>query len=148
VISGEVEAVRRAGELAQAGGAKRVLPLNVSGAFHSPLMEEPSRRFAEALDAETFSLGAYPVYANVSAEPAVDAERWPRILEEQLRAPVRWTETVRNMIRDGIDTFVECGSGEVLSGLIRRIDKEARTFGVSDPATLRAASQGLVPQTT
>lgn len=136
VISGEVEAVKRASELATQAGAKRVLPLNVSGAFHSPLMEAPAAQMAKALDEVQFQLGRYSVYANVTAEPALDAERWPRTLEDQLRSPVRWTETIQNMIRDGVDTFIECGPGEVLSGLIRRIDKEVRTLSVADNVSL------------
>lgn len=132
VISGEVEAVGRASELATKAGAKRVLPLNVSGAFHSPLMEESAIQMAEALKDAEFSTGGATVYANTTAEPALDAERWPKLLEEQLRSPVRWTETIRNMIRDGVDTFIECGPGEVLSGLIRRTDKEVRTMHASE----------------
>lgn len=139
VISGEVEAVRAAGELAASRGAKRVLPLNVSGAFHSPLMEEPARQLGEALMDAEFGLGIAPVYSNVTAEPALDAERWSRLLEDQLRSPVRWTESVRNMVRDGVTTFVECGPGEVLSGLIRRIHKEATTLRTGDLESLDAA---------
>jgi [acyl-carrier-protein] S-malonyltransferase len=143
VISGEVDAVAKAGEIAQAKGAKRVLPLNVSGAFHSPLMEGPAIRFAETLDPETFSLGEASVYANTTGEPAVDAERWPRMLEDQLRSPVRWTESVQAMIHDGVDTFIECGAGEVLSGLIKRISREVRTLRVSDPASLEETVKSL-----
>lgn len=143
VISGEVEAVRRASDLATQAGAKRVLPLNVSGAFHSPLMEGPASEMAQALAAEQFQLGRYRVYANVTAEPALDAERWPRVLEDQLRSPVRWTETIQNMIRDGVDTFIECGPGEVLCGLIRRINKEVRTIAVGDVASLEKTLTAL-----
>ncbi|MEA2553184.1 MAG: [acyl-carrier-protein] S-malonyltransferase [Fimbriimonadaceae bacterium] len=143
VISGEVDAVKRASDLATERGAKRVLPLNVSGAFHSPLMEAPAAEMAKALEAEQFRLGEYTVYANVTAEPALDAERWPRLLEDQLRSPVRWTETTQNMIRDGVDTFIECGPGEVLSGLIRRISKDVRTMNVGDNASLERSSAAL-----
>jgi [acyl-carrier-protein] S-malonyltransferase len=136
VISGEIEAVKKAGELAQQAGAKRVLPLNVSGAFHSPLMELPAAEMAKALAQAEFKLGRFRVYANVTAEPALDAERWPKMLEDQLRSPVRWTETIQNLIRDGVDTFIECGPGEVLSGLVRRVSKEVRTMSVGDRASL------------
>lgn len=139
VISGEVDAVKRASELSQAAGAKRVLPLNVSGAFHSPLMEAPAAEMAKALAEAEFKLGRYRVYANVTAEPALDAERWPKMLEDQLRSPVRWTETIQNMIRDGVDTFIECGPGEVLCGLIRRISKEVKTMSVGDSEGLTKA---------
>jgi [acyl-carrier-protein] S-malonyltransferase len=143
VISGEVDAVRRAGELATERGAKRVLPLNVSGAFHSPLMESSGREMAAALEGVEFSAEAIPVYSNVLAEPSLDMERWPRLLEEQLWSPVRWTETIQNMARDGIGTFVECGSGEVLSGLARRIDKSLIALKVNDMASLAETAQAL-----
>lgn len=143
VISGGVDAVKRASELASSKGAKRVLPLNVSGAFHSPLMEGPAARMVEALEQESFQLGDATVYANVTAEPALDAERWPKMLEDQLRSPVRWTETIQNMIRDGYETFIECGPGEVLSGLIRRVSKEVKTVSVGDPSGLEKLGQAL-----
>jgi [acyl-carrier-protein] S-malonyltransferase len=143
VISGEMEAVKRASELASQAGAKRVLPLNVSGAFHSPLMEKPAEEMAEALAQEEFKLGRYRVYANVTAESALDSERWPKMLEDQLRSPVRWTETIQNMIRDGVDTFIECGPGEVLSGLIKRTSKDVRTMAVGDSTSLGKATEAL-----
>lgn len=143
VISGEVEAVRRAGELASARGAKRVLPLNVSGAFHSPLMEEPAKAMGAALRGARFDSGSLKVYANVTSEPVDDASQWPALLEDQLRNPVRWTESVQHMIRDGAGTFVECGGGEVLGGLIRRTDKSATTLAVGDDASLEKTIAAL-----
>jgi [acyl-carrier-protein] S-malonyltransferase len=143
VISGSIEGVAQASALAQEKGAKRVLPLNVSGAFHSPLMEEPAAEFAKALKEVSFGPGVTPVYSNVTAEPAMDGERWITLLEEQLRSPVRWTESVGQMISDGMTTFVECGSGEVLSGLIRRISKEVRTLSVGTPESLDATVSTL-----
>jgi len=142
VISGEVDAVKRAGELAQARGAKRVLPLNVSGAFHSPLMEEPAREMATALAGASFHAGR-PVFANVTAGPISDASEWPSLLEQQLKSPVRWTETVQALIAAGIDTFVECGTGEVLGGLVRRTDKSVKTLAVQDVPSLTAAIEGI-----
>jgi [acyl-carrier-protein] S-malonyltransferase len=118
VISGEVDSVRLAGEAAVAKGAKRVLPLNVSGAFHSPLMAEAADAFREAVASTTFSAGSMPVYSNVTSEPAND---WPSLLVEQLKSPVRWTEIIQHMLRDGIEDFAECGPGDVLKGLIKRI---------------------------
>jgi len=143
VISGEVEAVKRASEMASTAGAKRVLPLNVSGAFHSPLMEVPAMEMAKSLNATPFQQGRYKVYANVTAEPGTAANQWPRLLEDQLRRPVRWTETIQNMIRDGVDTFIECGSGEVLSGLIKRISKDVKTLAVGDVASLEKTVAAL-----
>jgi [acyl-carrier-protein] S-malonyltransferase len=145
VISGEVEAVRRAGEAATQRGAKRVLPLNVSGAFHSPLMENAAQEMTQALAGAVFGFPSAQrkVYANVTAEPVEDADDWKDLLERQLRNPVRWTETVRNMTRNGITAFVECGVGDVLGGLIRRTEKGARTLRVSDTATLAEAVEAL-----
>ncbi len=137
VISGEVEAVRTAGEAASAKGAKRVLPLNVSGAFHSPLMKDSATQMREALDQTKFASGGR-VFANVIAQPVVQEGRWPELLEAQLKSPVRWTETIQNMLNEGITTFIECGVGEVLSGLIRRIDREAKILRVNDLDSLEA----------
>lgn len=138
VISGDVEAVGRASALATERGAKRVLPLNVSGAFHSPLMEEPAKSMLQALNQVEFQAMPYqiPVFSNVTSEPSDIASSWPVLLETQLKSPVRWTESIQNIMKEGIDTFVECGAGEVLSGLIKRINKEVRTLKVNDPASL------------
>lgn len=132
VISGEVEAVALATPLLQEAGAKRVLPLNVSGAFHSPLMTEPSRQMAQALSDAVFQKGK-PVYANVTTKPVEDPSDWRDILEQQLRDQVRWTDSVRNMIADGVTEFVEFGPGEVLCGMLKRIDKSVpgRRFSVN-----------------
>jgi [acyl-carrier-protein] S-malonyltransferase len=146
VISGDVAAVERAGKLASERGAKRVLPLNVSGAFHSPLMEEPARRMGEALRKVEFTVADWAprVYSNVTAEPADVPNAWPLLLETQLKNPVRWTESVRNIVREqGARVFVECGVGEVLSGLIRRIDGEAVTLKVNDPESLEGTIEAL-----
>ena len=137
VISGEIEAVAAAGKAATDQGAKRVLPLNVSGAFHSPLMEESATEMRKALDAATFSSGDR-VFSNVTAQPVLQPGRWPDLLESQLKSPVRWTETIQNMLNEGISTFIECGPGEVLSGLIKRIDRDAKTFKVNDLDSLEA----------
>ena len=98
-------------------------------------MEQPSKEMGLALAKVTFQAGNLPVYSNVTSEPVLDAGLWPSLLEAQLRSPVRWTESVQNMRRDGIETFVECGVGEVLSGLLRRIDKEATGLKVNDQSS-------------
>lgn len=141
VISGDRAAVERACALASERGAKRALPLNVSGAFHSPLMEAPAQAMGEALGPARFQIGSTAVYANVTA--GRETGGWAELLERQLKSPVRWTESVQNMRRDGIGTFVEFGAGEVLCGLIRRIDKEATTMSVQDPAGLESAREVL-----
>lgn len=138
VISGDVNAVHEASAFLAGKGAKRVLPLNVSGAFHSPLMEESAQQMAVALASASFSEGIAPVYSNVTAGPGSD---WAKLLEDQLRNPVRWSESIVKMREDGVETFIECGAGEVLCGLIRRIDKAAQTTKVLDQATLQAAAE-------
>ena len=147
VISGEIDAVKRAGELANQKGAKRVLPLNVAGAFHSPLMNQPSKEMGVALGHVVFQAGIVSVYSNVTSEPVVDASQWSSLLEAQLRSPVRWTETVQHMRRDGIDTLIECGVGEVLNGLLRRIDKEAAGLKVNDLASYQNTIAALEGKT-
>ncbi len=142
VISGEISAVQAAGEKTMASGAKRVLPLNVSGAFHSPLMDESALEMRQALDAATFSAGGR-VFANVTAQPVVQQGKWSELLERQLRSPVRWTETIQNMRNEGIGTFIECGVGDVLSGLIRRIDRDAKTLRVNDLDSLEATISAI-----
>lgn len=143
VISGEVEAVRAAGVKAQELGAKRVLPLNVSGAFHSPLMEVPSIEMGKALRRATWSAPKVKVYANVTSKPMQDGGDYATLLERQLLNPVRWSESVQHMIEDGVTTFVECGGGDVLGGLIKRISKEVKTLRVSDLESLEATIQEL-----
>ena len=144
VVSGDKAAVERACALATQAGAKRAIPLNVSGAFHSPLMEEPARRMGAALKAASFSVGnGTKVVGNVEADVNEDPSRWPELLEAQLRNPVRWTESVRRMLSLGAGTFVECGAGDVLTGLLRRIDREAKGLRASDPETVAQAVAAL-----
>ena len=124
VISGEEAAVLAACELAKEAGAKRALPLPVSGAFHSPLMEPARAALAEAIAATAFRKPECPVYQNVTALPETDPERIQANLLAQLTAPVRWTQTIRRMRRDGAGEFIEPGPGSVLTGLLRRISAE------------------------
>jgi [acyl-carrier-protein] S-malonyltransferase len=142
VISGELESVRFACERAMERGAKRVLPLNVSGAFHSPLMETSAEEFAEFLKPFIFQ-GGGRVFSNVLAQPVVQPGRWPDLLSQQLRSRVRWTETIENMLNEGVTTFIECGVGDVLSGLIKRISKETKTYRVQDTNSLEATISEL-----
>lgn len=139
VISGEVEAVAKAGEAAIAAGAKRALPLNVSGAFHSPLMDESAVEMRKALDQATFAEGWGRVFSNVTAQPVVQQGVWPDLLERQLKSPVRWTETIQNMVNEGVKTYIECGVGDVLSGLLKRIDRDSKGLRVNSLETLEEA---------
>lgn len=140
VISGDEAAVAEACEKAKAAGAKRCIPLNVSGAFHSPLMHEAAVAMSDALANTTFTESTIPVIANVTADAEHD---WRRLLEEQLRAPVRWAASVRKMV-ETVDTFVECGPGDVLTGLLRRIEARATGFSVGDAETLAKTAAELV----
>ncbi len=126
VISGDPGAVERAGARLKAAGAKRVLPLKVSGAFHSPLMEPAAAGLRRELEQVAFAEPSFPVIANATAEPVRDAATARRLLGDQLTAPVRWVESMRRAADEAGDaTFVEVGPGTVLSGLLRRIVKGA-----------------------
>ncbi|MBR4999324.1 MAG: ACP S-malonyltransferase, partial [Rikenellaceae bacterium] len=123
VISGEVEAVDAACEQLKAAGAKRALRLNVGGAFHSPLMESAREELAKAIAEAPIQAPVCPVYQNVDAKPHTDPAEIRQNLITQLTASVRWTQSVQNMLADGAEEFVECGPGNVLTGLIAKIRK-------------------------
>ncbi len=127
VISGEVEAVQKACDLLKEAGAKRALMLSVGGAFHSPLMEPARAELEKAIHATTFHQPICPIYQNVDALPQTDPEKIKQNLVAQLTSPVRWTQTVQNMIADGAGWFRELGPGKVLQGLINKINKEVET---------------------
>lgn len=143
VIAGHAEAVRLAGERLKAAGARRVLPLDVSAPFHSPLMEPVKPQLAQVLDGVRFSDAVMPLVTNVEARAECSAERLRRLLVEQVTAPVRWTELVAQLAAEGCDTFVELGPGAVLGGLVKRQVAGARVFSVSAPAKLDAAMSAL-----
>ena len=121
VISGEKEAIAAACVALKAAGAKRALPLSVGGAFHSPLMEPARVELAKAIARTAFRTPACPIYQNVTALPETDPQRIQDNLLQQLTSPVRWTQSVRNMLADGADFFKEIGPGAVLQGLVKRI---------------------------
>lgn len=129
VISGEVEAIDAACEKALAAGAKRALKLAVSGAFHSPCMEPARAELAEAIEKTPFHTPVCPVYQNVDARPHTDPAEIKANLVAQLTAPVRWTQTVQNIIADGADEFIEIGPGKVLQGLISKIARGTNVSG-------------------
>ena len=124
VISGSIEGVDQACELLKEKGAKRALKLPVGGAFHSPLMQPASEELQAAIDAAVVSQPVCPVYQNVNAYPQTDPVAIKQNLIAQLTAPVRWTQTVKNMITDGALEFVELGPGDVLKGLIKKVKSE------------------------
>ncbi len=128
VISGSLEGIDKACALLKEHGAKHALKLNVSGAFHSPLMQPAAIDLQEVIIATTFHEPTCPIYQNVNAYPQTNPAEIKRNLVAQLTAPVRWTQTVRNMINDGATAFQEFGPGDVLKGLIRKINPEVETF--------------------
>jgi [acyl-carrier-protein] S-malonyltransferase len=130
VISGTIEAVTVACEQLKAAGAKRALILPVGGAFHSPLMEPAREELAAAIESTTFSTPSCPIYQNVNAQPSKDVAIIKANLIAQLTGPVRWTQSVQNMVADGATKFVECGPGKVLQGLVKKIAPETETAGV------------------
>ncbi|WP_294142090.1 ACP S-malonyltransferase [uncultured Sanguibacteroides sp.] len=130
VISGSNKGIEIACEKLKAAGAKRVLPLNVGGAFHSPLMEPARKELAEAIMNTKFSQPSCPVYQNVNAAPVSDPEEIKTNLIAQLTASVRWTQTVHNMLSDGASSFLEIGPGKVLQGLIKKVNPDAETSGI------------------
>jgi [acyl-carrier-protein] S-malonyltransferase len=127
VISGSVPGIEKACELLTEAGAKRAMILQVGGAFHSPLMEPAREELAAAIEATTFSAGICPIYQNVTANAVSDAKEIQKNLVAQLTAPVRWTQTMEQMIKDGCTEVIEVGPGKVLQGLFKKIDRQFPT---------------------
>ena len=129
VVSGDAAAVTRAASMLMDAGAKKVQPLNVSGAFHSPLMAVAEAGLQQQLDAVQFGDPAFPVVSNVTAHPVTRAEDARRLLVEQLTSAVRWSYSVRTMLELGVTRFLEVGTGKVLTGMLKRIDPAAAGMG-------------------
>jgi len=136
VISGTAKGVEIAGEKAKEAGAKRVIPLQVSGPFHSSLMKPAAEKLAKVLDELTIEDAAVPVIANVSATEVTEAAQIKANLIEQVYSPVQWEDTVRRLLELGVDTFIEVGAGNVLSGLVRKVERRVKAFAVSDRESL------------
>jgi [acyl-carrier-protein] S-malonyltransferase len=130
VISGSIKGIEIACEKMKAAGAKRALPLQVGGAFHSPLMEPAREELADAIQNTRFNTPVCPVYQNVNALPSSDVTVIKNNLIAQLTAPVRWTQSVQNMVKDGATTFIECGPGKVLQGLVKKIAPSAEAMSM------------------
>ncbi len=130
VVSGTMPGVARAIALAQEKGARRALKLSVNGAFHSPLMESARLTLAEGIENTPFSNARIPVYQNVTAQPHVDKQEIKDNLLQQLTSPVKWTQTLQQMIRDGASEMIEVGPGKVLQGLVKKIDRKFPTQGI------------------
>lgn len=137
VISGDRPTVERAMELAREAGAKRAVPLNVSGAFHSPLMQVAEAGLQAVLGQVPFTEPAFPIVSNVTAEPVRDAVDGRRLLVEQLTSPVRWTASMRTLVAAGAERFLELGPGNVLAGLLKRVDRAATSVSVGTAEDVR-----------
>ncbi len=146
VIAGVPADIDRACEHAKASGAKRVMRLEVGGAFHTPLMAPAKHRLHKAIDQVEFRSPEQPVYANVDANPHAQGSEWPDLLEAQLCSPVRWSQTLANLASDGFTTFVELGPGNVLSGLVKRTLKTANRANVASPDDLDNLLETLASQ--
>jgi [acyl-carrier-protein] S-malonyltransferase len=143
VISGTRSALVAAEPALREAGARRIIPLPVSGPFHSPWMADISNALADAFAAVQWSDARIPVVSNVTGEPVTDAEMIRNLLAEQVRSPVEWVASVQAMVEAGVDTFVECGPGSALTGMVKRIAPGARTLNVSDQASLALAVREL-----
>lgn len=129
VISGEIDAINAACEALKEEGARRALVLPVGGAFHSPMMEPAREELAAAIENTTFSTPSCPIYQNVTASAVTDPEEIKKNLISQLTAPVKWTQTIQQMVADGGASFTEVGPGKVLQGLMRKIDRSVTASG-------------------
>lgn len=143
VISGTHQALAAAGDAMLAAGARRVIPLPVSGAFHSPLMASVADELATAFEAETWRDATMPVVSNVTAELVTDADRIRELLAEQVRSPVEWVRSVERIAATGVDIAVECGSGAALVGMVRRIAPDLATAAVTDADSLASTVELL-----
>ncbi|KIQ95859.1 Malonyl CoA-acyl carrier protein transacylase [Anoxybacillus thermarum] len=143
VISGAKEAVEQASQLAKEKGAKRVIPLEVSGPFHSALMKPAAEQFSSVLDTLSFQEGAVPVISNVTAEPMKNPTEIKQRLVEQLYSPVRWEQSIQTMIDLGVHTFIEIGPGKVLSGLVKKINRHVNVYSIFDEASFAATVTAL-----
>lgn len=139
VVAGETKAVAEAGRLALAAGANKVIPLSVSGPFHSSLMRPAADKFAAELDRAEFRPASVPVVANTTARCVTEPAQIKQALYEQVFSAVRWEESVRHMLGAGVETFLELGPGRVLSGLIRRVSRTAKVLNIGDQDSLKEA---------
>jgi len=144
VITGEVEAVNKAGEIIKEQGVKRVIPLAVSGAFHSRLMDSAKEGFVDFVKTLEMNDTQIPVITNVDAEMTTKAEDFKLKMPNQISSSVMWTQSVQNAVNEGITTFIEFGNGKVLAGLNKQINPEIKTYNISDTASLNAVVEELM----
>lgn len=146
VITGDEDAVSKAGELLLEAGAKRVVPLAVSGAFHSKFLEGASKEFAEFVSVLDLSSASVPVVTNVDGAATISSEDFRNKMPRQICSSVHWTQTIENMIQNGVDTFVEIGPGKVLAGLNKKISSEITTYNIYDKESLETTISALKEQ--
>ncbi len=143
VITGDETAVGKAGELLSAAGAKRVVPLAVSGAFHSKFMEEAGKEFAGFVAELDLKNALFPVFTNVDASATILSAEFKNKMPKQIYSSVYWTQTIEAMVAEGVDTFIEIGPGKVLAGLNKKINADVKTFNIYDKASLEATISAL-----
>ena len=143
VITGDETAVAKAGELLSAAGARRVVPLAVSGAFHSKFMENAGKEFAGFVSELDLNDASIPVFTNVDTEATILGAEFKNKMPKQIYSSVQWTQSVQKMVAEGIDTFVEIGPGKVLAGLVKKIDASVNVYNVYDKASLEATITSL-----
>ena len=143
VLTGDEKAVNKAGEILTQAGARRFVPLAVSGAFHSKYLNEASKEFGEFAKELDLSSASVPVVTNVDASATISAEDFRSKMPRQICSSVHWTQTIENMVKNGVDTFVEFGPGKVLAGLNRKINPEVKTYNVYDKESLESTVSAL-----
>ena len=143
VISGESKAVAEAGEALKEAGAKRVLPLKVSGPFHSRMLTEAGKKLGQVLENVSVSKPQIPYVANVTAQYVTDAESVKPLLEKQVSSSVRWQQSVEMMIADGVDTFIEIGPGKTLSGFMKKINRNVTVLNIEKMEDVEACAECL-----
>ena len=146
VITGDENAVKAAGDYILANGARRVVPLAVSGAFHSKFMKNAGEEFAEFVKDAELNNSSIPVITNVDAELTTSAEDFRAKMPKQIYSSVHWTQTIQKMVSEGVDTFIEIGPGKVLAGLNKKIAPEAVVYNVFDKASLESTISALKEQ--
>ena len=143
VITGDENAVKKAGELLSEAGARRVVPLAVSGAVHSKFMEEAGHEFASFVQDLDLENAQVPVFTNVDAQATMLSAEFKNKMPKQIYSSVHWTQTIENMIKDGVDTFIEIGPGKVLAGLNRKIDSSVKSYNIYDKESLESTINAL-----
>lgn len=146
VITGDENAVTAAGDYILANGARRVVPLSVSGAFHSRFMKSAGGKFSEFIKDAELNNSSIPVITNVDAEPTTNAEDFRIKMPKQIYSSVHWTQTIQKMVEEGVDTFIEIGPGKVLAGLNKKIAPEAAFYNVFDKESLENTISSLKEQ--